>query len=130
VSATNITTQSISQKDGSKRDVKVGAIQVTIGGSSDSTAIGNIPSWFKGFANGLAGHQVSDTRVLASLVLFVAALIWTVVLIYSGLVGGILATGRNPLSGGWVFLNIIAILVYVSLIMSITVGLIFVILRS
>jgi hypothetical protein len=128
--ATTTTQQTVTVQGGGQRQIKLGLISVTLSNGNDGNSVGNIPSWIRGFANGLAGHQVSDARVLASVVIFVAAIVWTVVLIYSAVVGGILATGRNPLSGGWVFMNILGLLVYVSVIMAVTLGLVYTLLHS
>jgi hypothetical protein len=128
-SAANITTQTVKTSGGGTKSTQIGLLPVALSSGSESSNFGNIPSWIRGLANGVAGHQVSDFRVIVAMIIFTAAFVWTIILIYSGVVGGILATGRNPLSGGWVLANIIILLIYIAVVMGVTTALAYTLLR-
>jgi hypothetical protein len=93
--------RTIIDKNGKKKDVKIGAIPVQVDKvfyelPSDQNSF--LPPALQGFANGVAGHQVSAIRVLiaALLVLFLFAAV--TILLYSAVRSSIISIGRNPLS--------------------------------
>jgi hypothetical protein len=94
-------TRTITDKNGKKKDVKIGAVPVQIDkvfyeAPSDQNTF--LPPALQSFANGVAGHQVTAVRVLiaALLVLFLFATV--TILLYSAVRSSITSIGRNPLS--------------------------------
>jgi hypothetical protein len=101
LSSVKTETRTITDKNGKKKDVKIGAVPVQIDkvfyeAPSDQNTF--LPPALQSFANGVAGHNVSAVRVLiaALLVLFLFATV--TILLYSAVRSSIISIGRNPLS--------------------------------
>jgi hypothetical protein len=94
-------TRSVTDKSGKRTDVKIGAIPLQVDkvfyeAPSDQNSF--LPPALQGFANGIAGRQVSAVRVLVASVLVVFLFGTVSILVYSSIRSSIISIGRNPLS--------------------------------
>lgn len=94
--------RTITDKDGKQQNIKIGQVPVQVDtvffASSSDGSSSFIPSALQGFANTVAGREVSPVRVLIASVLLVLLLVSVVVLLYSSVKSSIISIGRNPLS--------------------------------
>lgn len=97
-------TQEVTDKNGNKRQIKIGYVRLNIDVGSDATADSTAQlNTLQKLAKGLTGRTVSTARVVISLIVALVALIALVTLIYSSIYGSIISIGRNPLAKYAVF---------------------------
>lgn len=94
-------TRSVTDRDGAKRSVRIGAIPLHVDkvfyeAQQDENSF--VSPALQDFANSVAGRSVSPIRVMVAgfLILFVSVTV--VVLLYSSVRSSIISIGRNPLS--------------------------------
>lgn len=101
--------QTIKDDQGKDQTVIVGEVPVLVNVSSyfkqpEKTLI---PSSIQNLANAFAGRNVSALPILISAGIFVVTLLIVVIIIYSMIRNAIISVGRNPLSQGAVYRNVI-----------------------
>ena len=93
----NTTTEKVTDKKGKVTNIVVGYIPVGIYvGTSSPTS--SAASGLQRLGETLAGHPVSDIRIIISLIVAVVAIASIVTLIYASIYGSIVSIGRNPLA--------------------------------
>ncbi len=93
--------RSITDKNGKKQIVKIGAIPVQVDkvfyeAPQDQNSY--VPPVMQNFANNLVGRPVSPVRVMISGLLILFVFVTVIVLLYSSVRSSIISIGRNPLS--------------------------------
>jgi hypothetical protein len=94
-------TRTVTDKDGKKKDFKIGAIPIQVDKvfyDVPSAQNSFLPPALQGFANGVAGHEVSAVRVLVASLLILFLFATVAILVYSAIRSSIISIGRNPLS--------------------------------
>lgn len=112
---TNGVAQQVTNADGTQQTVSVGtiAVLVSVSGYIDKSENSFIPRPVQEVANTLAGRTVSPLPILLSLGVFLVTLIIVTVIIYSMVRNGIISVGRNPLSSGAIYKNVVQLSVLV-----------------
>jgi hypothetical protein len=105
----NGTPESYTDKDGKKQSVVLGQIPVLVSVSNyfkepDKTLI---PSAVQNVANALAGRSVSTVPILISAGIFLVTIIVVVSIIFSMVRASIISVGRNPMSQGAIYRDLI-----------------------
>lgn len=77
------------------------------------------PTLLRSIAESITDKPVSNTRLYISVAVMVMTTVLVVVLIYSGVKGGLVAIGRNPLSKNSIGKNILIIIVSATIIFSV-----------
>lgn len=92
--------QTITSRDGAKRQVEVGAIPVRVQAAYYSAPQEKtiIPPPFQQFSNAVAGKQVSPLRVIISFFVILAAIVSVSIMLFSAMKSSIISIGRNPLA--------------------------------
>lgn len=132
-SSAGVTTQSLTAKDGSAKKVAIGTIPVNVEVKDYSAQGPGLPSVLAPFSSlfsSVAGHQVSSTRTIASLVIFAAAMIVAMVILYSAVSGSVRSLGRNPLSRGAIFAGLLQVVVVVIVVLLMAFSIIVIIIRG
>lgn len=99
-------TQTVTDKTGNSKEIKVGSVRVNIGAGVTSTAAGVISSNLnplQKIAKSLTGKQVATWRVIISMIIVIVAMAALITLTYAAIYGSIISVGRNPLGSHAVF---------------------------
>lgn len=94
--------RTITAKDGTKQVVHIGLLPVQVSvaffsqNSSKETPF--VPAFLQSMANGIAGHSVSETRVLIAGIILLLVIVAVAALLYASVRSSIISIGRNPLS--------------------------------
>jgi len=99
--ATSVTEQEVVDKDGNRKKVKVGLLNVQVNVSYYEKLEQNktiLPSFISDIANTIAGRSVSPVRVIAALVVLLVGVGAITALLYSSVRSSIISIGRNPLA--------------------------------
>ncbi|HSX28682.1 MAG TPA: hypothetical protein VLF60_04510 [Candidatus Saccharimonadales bacterium] len=97
----DVTERTITDKQGKQQQVHIGVISVQINisyymSTNDKRSL--VPAFLQGFANSIAGKDVSIARVLASSLVLLLGFMSIAVLLYASIHSSIISIGRNPLS--------------------------------
>lgn len=111
----NGVSQQVNNADGTQQNVRVGTVSVlvSVSGYIDKSENSFIPRPVQEIANTLAGRTVSPLPILLSLGVFVVTLIIVTAIIYSMVRNGIISVGRNPLSSGAIYRNVVQLSVLI-----------------
>ena len=111
----NGVSQQVDTAEGTKQTVKVGTVDVmvSVSGYIEKSDNSFIPRPVQEIANTLAGRTVSPLPIFLSLGVFIVTLIIVTVIIYSMVRNGIISVGRNPLSSGAIYRNVLQLSVLV-----------------
>ncbi|HSW85439.1 MAG TPA: hypothetical protein VLF79_02385 [Candidatus Saccharimonadales bacterium] len=96
-----IGTQALKSGQSKSSNISIGLVPVNVKLAPNPLNVKNaknIPQFIGGVANSLANKPVSSPRLYLSLAVFVAAVLTTFTIIYSGVRNSVLAIGRNPLA--------------------------------
>ena len=129
VNAKDIENKTIKAKDGSNISTSIGTISILISRNDFVTKPAEVPrilSPFQSIFTGFAGHNVSTTRTVISVIIFALAVIAAMIVMYAGVSNGIRSIGRNPLSKGEVYVGLMQVFGIILLIL--TIALIFMLL--
>lgn len=101
--------QTYKEKSGAERSVNVGQVPVLVNVSyffkqPDKTLI---PSALQNIANGIAGKKVDSLPIIISAAIFIIMLIVVVSIVYSMIKSSIISVGRNPMSQGAVYRDLV-----------------------
>lgn len=107
--------QTVKNSAGTEQTVRVGTIPVlvSVSGYIEKSQNSLIPGSLQSIANAIAGRSVSPLPIFLSLAVFVVTLIIVTAIIYSMVRNGIISVGRNPLSSGAIYRNVIQLSVLV-----------------
>ena len=123
--------QSYKDKSGQQHDVLLGTVPVLVNVAyfykqPDKTLL---PATVQNIANSLAGKKVSSLPILISVGIFVVTMVMVVSIIYSMIHSSIISVGRNPMAQAAVYRNVIQLSVLVLVILGVSVGSIYMVLR-
>lgn len=99
-------TQTVTDKTGKSKEIKVGLVRVNIGAGVTSTAAGSVSANLnplQKIAKSLTGKQVATWRVVISMVIIIVAMVALITLTYAAIYGSIISVGRNPLGSHAIF---------------------------
>lgn len=101
--------QTVTSKDGSKKDIVIGQVPALINVSyffqePEKTII---PASIQNVANALAGREVSTLPILISAGIFILTLIVVVSILYSMIRNSIISVGRNPMSQSAIYRDLV-----------------------
>lgn len=101
--------QTYKEKDGKEQTVTLGEVPVLVNVAyyfkePEKTIV---PSAIQNVANALAGRSVSTTPILISAAIFIVTLIVVVSIIYSMIKSSIISVGRNPMSQGAIYRDLV-----------------------
>ena len=123
-------TQTVTDRDGKEKEIKVGLVTVNISVGTDTTSGGGEDlNALQRAAQSLTGHTVSTTRVIIALVVAVVTLMILITLIYGSIYSSIISIGRNPLAKYAVFRTLGSVLAVASLVAVLAGTMIFLLLR-
>lgn len=126
-------TRTITDKNGKKQTVKIGAISVHVDkvfyeAQQDQNSY--VPPAIQDFANNVAGRPVSPVRVMVAGFLIAFIFVTVVVLLYSSIRSSIISIGRNPLSERAVHKSLLQVGITVFGVMAFTVIVVYLILTT
>jgi hypothetical protein len=92
--------RTITAENGETKTVQIGIVpaQINVAAYITGEGKGGVPSFLQGFANTVAGRQVSPLRVIIASLLVVLLFVSVTALLYSAVHSSIISIGRNPLS--------------------------------
>lgn len=134
-SASNAGVQSktITAKDGAAKQVAVGGVSVSVAVSDYQPKATEVPAILLPVQNvfsGAAGHDVSTIRTIIALVIFLMALIVSMIILYSGVSSAIRSIGRNPLAKSEIFMGLLQVVGIILVILVATFGIMVVIIKG
>lgn len=95
-------TREITDKQGKKRQVKIGLLHLQVAVASYAPEVEKqssfVPPFLQSIANSVSGRNVSPMRVLIATLILVLLFLSITVLLYSSVRSSIISIGRNPLS--------------------------------
>lgn len=97
------TSRQVTTKDGKSQTIHVGYVRVSIAVGSSAAASTEKLNPLQTAIKSLTGRTIATWRIVASLVVLMAAFLVLVTLIYSSIYSGIVSIGRNPLAKYSVF---------------------------
>jgi len=113
-SSTDATAQSVKDKTGQTRQIKLGYIRLSIavgtsgnGGSGGGAQLNSLQKLIKS----LTGHTISVIRILLSMLVIIISIISLITLIYASVYGSIVSIGRNPLAQHAIFRTLTSVMV-------------------
>lgn len=129
--AAQATSREVADKDGQKRQIKLGYVRVSISIGADTNAASSDKdaNFLQKLGKSLTGKTVSTTRVLLSAVIALIALAALVTLIHAAIYGSLVSVGRNPLAKHAVFRALTYVLLMAFATLLIAGGTIFFLLR-
>jgi len=95
------TTREVTNTKGGRKTVHIGAVPIQVDKVFYQPPTGQVsflPSALQGFANSVAGHQVSSARVMIAGLVILLLFVVVATLLYSTVKSSIISIGRNPLS--------------------------------
>jgi hypothetical protein len=127
--------KTVTGQDGSSQTIKVGLVPVAVNVAYYSTASSSpasslVPPLLQTIANTVTGRQVSPIRVLLGTAALLFGFITITVMLYISVRSGITSIGRNPLAEGALRKGFFDVFIAAFGVLSITVVLVYVILRS
>lgn len=129
-SSEGATTQSVTDKAGNKKDVKVGQLRLSISITVNNTGVGSgEQNSLQRLTRNLTGRNVSTIRIVLSLLIAVIALLTLITLIYGAIYGSIISVGRNPLAKHAIFRTLGSVLGMVAVTATIATVMIYFLLR-
>lgn len=106
--------QEVTDKDGAKKQVSVGFVNVSIAvGVNNNGNTQDKSSTLQKIGRSITGHTVSTIRVLMSIAVATVTIMALVTLVYASIYGGIISIGRNPLAKYAVFRTVGAVMAMV-----------------
>jgi hypothetical protein len=100
-------TQTVKDKSGANRQIRVGYLRVNIGAGVTSTSSPNAKdselNALQKLAKSITGHPVSTWRAAISLIIVLVAAAALITLTYASIYGSIISVGRNPLGASAIF---------------------------
>jgi hypothetical protein len=132
-SITGAQTKQLTAKDGSTKQVSVGGIAVAVAVTDFQPKADQVPAVLlpvQGVLSGAAGHNVSTVRTILALVIFLVALIVSMIILYSGVSSSIRSIGRNPLAKGEIFVGLLQVVGIILVILLVTFSIMLVIIRG
>jgi len=97
------TTQEVTDKGGKNSLVHLGYMKLSIAAGTDTSTGGPELNSLQKLSKSLTGHVVTMPRIIAAILIALAALIALVTLIYASIYGSIISVGRNPLAKHAIF---------------------------
>lgn len=102
-------------KSSSGKDVKVGRIKVDVAfgknpGAKDK-AHSKVPGILKNISESVADKPLSAARIYLSFTVFVATVVVSGIVLFSGIRSGVIAIGRNPLSKKTIYRGLMQVIV-------------------
>ncbi|HEX4662277.1 MAG TPA: hypothetical protein VH144_01550, partial [Candidatus Saccharimonadales bacterium] len=98
----DLDSRTITAKDGTKQTVHIGLVPVQVSVAFYSQNVSKdssfVPAFLQSMANGIAGHSVSETRVLIAGLILLLVFVAVAALLYASVRSSIISIGRNPLS--------------------------------
>jgi uncharacterized membrane protein YphA (DoxX/SURF4 family) len=123
--------QTITSRDGRKRQVKIGMIPVRVQVSYYSAPQEKtiVPPPFQQFSNAVAGKQVSPLRVIIGFFVILAAIVSVSIMLFSAMKSSIISIGRNPLASKNIYKGVFEAFGAGAVILAVAVGGAYVIMR-
>ncbi|MFI5271294.1 MAG: hypothetical protein ACHQT9_04605 [Candidatus Saccharimonadales bacterium] len=102
-SSQNVSTQEVTDKNGNKTTIEVGYVRINVTSGSNASGSSLGQNSIQKLAETIAGHPVSNIRIVLSILIALFAIIALSILIYASIHASIIAIGRNPLAQNSVF---------------------------
>ncbi|HTH72627.1 MAG TPA: hypothetical protein VL737_04675 [Candidatus Pristimantibacillus sp.] len=133
LSSATTETRTVTDKDGKKHTVLIGAIPLQVDKvfyETPKDQSSYVPPVLQDFANSLVGRPVSAVRVVVSALLIAFVFVTVVVLLYSSIRSSIISIGRNPLSEAAVHKSLLQVGLTVFGLMAFTVIVVYLVLST
>lgn len=113
--------------------VAIGLVNVDLGIAHNPLETAKRPvagiGWLQNAADSVTGNNVALARIYAAIGIFIIVAIIVIIVLYSGIRGGMLATGRNPLAKASISRNLFEVILTAVVIFIIGLGAIYLILK-
>lgn len=116
--------QTITSRDGTSRQVRVGSIPVRVQVAYYSVPQTKtvVPAFLQQFGNSVAGKQVSTFRIMVGFFIILAAIVSVSVMLFSAMRASIISIGRNPLASNSIYRSVFEAFGVSAVILAVAVG--------